>query len=118
MDPYRYIYIISSLLLLIGAASGMAESLVMDMVYLSGALGFGVYYLLAPTRRMSLRMRRLVRMNIFASLLFTLSAIVRMGWFERVGRQLWIVALLMGLIFMIYASVIPMLGRDRENEIN
>ncbi len=116
MDRYRYLYIASTLLLLIGAATGIAQSLAMDIVYLVGALGYGLYYVLVPTDGLELRMRRLVRMNVFAALLFILSAVARLGVLDAYGSQLWVVCLLLGLIFMVYASVIPMLGKDRTNE--
>lgn len=106
---YQYLYIISSLMLVSGAALGIVGHIIFDLIYLFGGVGYGLYFLLLPEVGRSIRRRRLVRMNVFAALLFVLSAASRMGLLDRYGSQLWVVALLLGLIFMIYANII--LGR-------
>lgn len=113
---YRYLYIVSCLMLVSGAALGIVGHVVFDVIYLLGALGYGLYYLLIPAQGLGVRMRRLVRMNVFAALLFLLSGSNRLGAFSQYGQQLWIVLLLLGLIFMVYANVV--IGRGQNSETN
>lgn len=102
----KYLYIISGLLLVVGAALGITEHFVAHIVYLLGGAGYGLYYLLYSRQATELRTKRLVQMNIFASSMFVFSAAARLGALDRYGSQLWIVLLLLGLIFMIYANVV------------
>lgn len=99
-------------MLIIGAALGITEHFVYNYVYLLGGVGYGLYYLIISQQATELRTKRLVRMNIFASAMFVLSAATRLGALDRYGSQLWIVLLLLGLIFMIYANVI--IGHTRS----
>lgn len=93
-------------MLVIGAALGITEHFISHLVYLLGSMGYGLYYLIISKQATDLRAKRLVRMNIFASIMFVLSAVSRLGALDKYGAQLWIVLLLLGLIFMIYANAI------------
>lgn len=108
MNPkYKYLYIGSSLLLLFGAAMGLMRLLIFDLVYLIGGLGYMLYFLLAPKgMQLELRTSRLVKMNLWASLLFVISAGARMGLLDRYGAGLWILFLALGLVFMLYANLV------------
>lgn len=108
----QYLYIISGSMLVIGAALGITEHFVAHIVYLLGSIGYGLYYLMISKQATGLRAKRLVRMNIFASIMFILSAVARLGVLDRYGSQLWIALLLLGMIFMIYANLI--IGRSND----
>lgn len=111
----QIVYIVSTLALVVGAALGLLGHWLADSLYLMGALGYGVYYLLYPTACKPLRERRLVRMNVFASILFVASALARFGLFDRYGQQLWVVLLALGLIFMVYAHLAPSWGMGERS---
>ena len=55
---YKYLYIVSVLLLLSGAALALTEQLLFDILYALGAVGYGLYYVLAPERDASPLLRR------------------------------------------------------------
>ncbi len=110
---YKYPFVVSCLMLVSGAALGIVRHLAFDFIFILGGVGYGLYYMLMPTEGLDLRLRRLVRMNVFASLLFILSGVARLGLFDSYGHQLWVVFLLMGVIFMAYASIIPNIGRKK-----
>lgn len=106
MDKFlNILYFISCVLLIIGGALGITHRIEADLTFLLGAIGYGSYYALLPSSDGELRQKRLVRMNIFASILFIVSAIARFGFLDRYGQQLWVFFLLLGLIFMVYANV-------------
>lgn len=120
MNPktLQIVYILSAIALVVGAALGILKHPLVDSLYLAGALGYSMHYLLYPTVGKPLRERRLVKMNVFTSLLFVGSALARWGLFDRYGQQLWVVLLALGLIFMVYAHLAPSWGlgerRDRQ----
>lgn len=104
---YKYLYIVSSLMLVFGAALGIVQHIAYDYIYLLGAVGYGLYFLLAQDKDAPLRERRLVRMNVFASLLFIISAVFRLGYLPAsYGQQLWVLFMLLGLVFMLYANLV------------
>ena len=64
---YKYLYIVSVLLLLTGAALALTEHLLFDILYTLGAVGYGLYYVLAPERDASPLLRRVARMGVCSS---------------------------------------------------
>lgn len=119
MKPeYKYLYIVSALMLLTGAALGMMHHIVFDAVYLLGALGYGLYFIVASDSKANIRTKRLVRMNVFASVLFVISALARFGLLDAYGQQLWILFLLLGLVFMLYTNAISIFRgkNDKKNK--
>lgn len=119
---YKYLYIVSSLLLILGAALGLMGSIILDLVYLTGALGYMLYFLLEPRgQQLDLRTSRLVKMNLLASLLFVLSAVARLGLLDSYGQGLWILCFALGLVFMIYANIIGIYSprnKSHEKQVN
>ncbi|MDO4707400.1 MAG: hypothetical protein Q4A61_03120 [Porphyromonadaceae bacterium] len=114
---HRYLYLGSSLLLIFGAALGLMESLVFDLLYLLGGLGYMLYFLLAPRgQQLDLRTSRLVKMSLLASLLFILSAVARLGYLRAYGQGLWILFFVLGLVFMIYANFIGLYMSRGKNK--
>lgn len=117
MNPkYRYLYIVSALMLLSGAALGMVRHIIFDVIYLLGAVGHGIYFIVAADPKAELRTKRLVRMNVFASLLFALSGLARLGLLDTYGQQLWVLFLLLGLIFMLYANLVGLWSQDNKKK--
>ena len=109
---YKYLYIVSVLLLLSGAA--LTEQLLFDILYALGAVGYGLYYVLAPERDASPLLRRVARMGVFSGLLFLLSAAARFGLFDGFGRGAWLVFLALGLLYMIYGNVLLYLDDKKK----
>lgn len=103
---YKYLYIVSVLLLLSGAALAVIDHPVFDIIYGLGAFGYTAYYLLTPTDELSGTLRRAVRMGVFSGLLFLISAVARFDTFATFGQGLWLVFLALGLIYMIYGNVL------------
>ncbi len=103
---YKYLYIVSVLLLLSGAALAVIDHSVFDIIYGLGAFGYTAYYLLTPTDELTGTLRRAVRMGVFSGLLFLISAVARFDTFATFGQGLWLVFLALGLIYMIYGNVL------------
>ena len=103
---YKYLYIVSVLMLLTGAALAMTRHIVFDIIYTLGALGYTLYYVLAPLKERSHLIRRVTRMGAFSRLLFLLSAIARFGVFDAYGRNAWLLFLALGLVYMCYGNVL------------
>lgn len=115
MKPqYQYLYLMSSLMLISGAALALTGHIVFDIVYLLGGLGYLLYFLIAPERQQSLRTSRLVKMSLLASVLFIISAVARFGYLDAYGQQLWILFFALGLIFMLYANIIGLYTKDKS----
>ncbi len=111
---YKYLYIVSVLLLLSGAALALTEQLLFDILYALGSVGYGLYYVLAPERDASPLLRRVARMGVFSGLLFLLSAAARFGLFDAFGRGAWLVFLALGLLYMIYGNVLLYLDDKKK----
>jgi len=103
---YKYLYIVSVLLIISGAALALTEHRLFDVLYGLGAIGYGLYYVLAPERDASRLLRRVARMGVFSGLLFLISAAARFDTFATFGQGLWLVFLALGLIYMIYGNVL------------
>lgn len=105
-------------MLVVGAGLGLLESRILDVVYLIGAVGYILYWFTQTGQTETLRLRRLARMNILAGVLFALSAVARMGLLDRYGAQLWVLAMTIGVIFMLYAHLVALFGthKDKDNE--
>lgn len=115
ISKYKYLYLGSSLLLILGAALALTRMLVFDLVYLAGAFGYMLYFLLAFRGEvLPLRTSRLVKMNLLASLLFLISAVARLGYLDAYGAGLWILFFALGLVFMIYANIIGLYGSSGQ----
>ena len=82
---YKYLYIVSVLMLLSGAALAMTRHTAFDVLYTLGGVGYTLYYILAPLRDQPRLVRRVARMGVFSGLLFTLSGVARL----RTLRCLW-----------------------------
>ena len=57
-------------MLLTGATLAMTRHIVFDIIYTLGALGYTLYYVLAPLKERSHLIRRVTRMGAFSGLLF------------------------------------------------
>jgi len=112
---YKYLYIVSVLLLLSGAALAVIDHPVFDIIYGLGAFGYTAYYLLTPTDELTGTLRRAVRMGVFSGLLFLLSAVARFGVFDSFGRGAWLVFLALGLVYMIYGNVLLSMDEKKKN---
>ena len=106
---YKYLYIVSVLLIISGAALALTEHRLFDVLYGLGAVGYGLYYVLAPERDASRLLRRVARMGVFSGLLFLLSAVARFG------RGAWLVFLALGLVYMIYGNVLLYMAEKKKN---
>lgn len=102
-------------MLILGAGMGLMGHWVFDAIYLLGGIGYGLYFLLASRRNQSVREQRLSRMNVFASLLFIISAVARLGYLDAYGQGLWILFFALGLIFMLYANVVGLYIKDNKD---
>lgn len=111
---YKYLYIISLLLLLSGAALALTQHLLFDILYTVGALGYGLYYLLAPEPNAPKIIRRVARMGVFSGILFVLSGVARFGIFDAYGQNAWVVFLALGLIYMIYGNILLHLDERKK----
>lgn len=112
---YKYLYIVSVLLIISGAALALTEHRLFDVLYGLGAVGYGLYYVLAPERYASRLLRRVARMGVFSGLLFLLSALARFGVFDSFGRGAWLVFLALGLVYMIYGNVLLYMDEKKKN---
>ena len=108
---YKYLYIVSVLLIISGAALALTEHRLFDVLYGLGAVGYGLYYVLAPEQDAS----RVARMGVFSGLLFLLSAVARFGVFDSFGRGAWLVFLALGLVYMIYGNVLLYMDEKKKN---
>lgn len=111
-EQYKYLYIVSALMLISGAMLGIVGNIIFHIIYLLGAVGYLTYYIIAPSKGIGIREKRLVRMNAFAGLLFIVSAIARFRVLDAWGQKLWILFLTLGVVFMLYANVV--LGRTQS----
>ena len=103
---YKYLYVVSVLMLLSGAALALTDHVIFDLIYALGAVGYLLYFLLAPEREASSALKRYARMGVFSGFLFVLSAAARFGLFDSFGANLWVFALLLALLYMIYGTVL------------
>ena len=113
---YKYLYIVSVLLLLTGAALAMTHHLIFDITYTLGALGYTLYYILAPLKEQPHFIRRVTRMGVFSGLLFLLSAVSRFGVFDAYGQNAWLLFLALGLVYMCYGNVLLYLGEHKDRK--
>ena len=112
---YKYLYIVSVLLIISGAALALTEHRLFDVLYGLGAVGYALYYVLALERDASRLLRRVARMGVFSGLLFLLSAVARFGVFDSFGRGAWLVFLALGLVYMIYGNVLLYMDEKKKN---
>ena len=115
---YKYLYIVSLLLLLSGAALQLTGHFVFDLGYALGAAGYLAYYLVAPERDAPRVVRRVARMGVFSGLLFGLSAVARFGVFDAYGQNAWLLFLALGLVYMIYGNVLLYLDEKKHGKKN
>lgn len=113
-SKYKYLYIVSLLLLLSGAALALTKHLLFDLIYSAGALGYGAYHLLAPQADAPKIIRRVARMGVFSGILFALSAVARFGIFDAYGQNAWVVFLALGLVYMIYGNILLYLDERKK----
>lgn len=113
-SKYKYLYIVSLLLLLSGAALALTGHLLFDSLYTAGALGYGLYYVLAPEPSAPKVIRRVARMGVFSGILFLLSAVARFGVFDAYGQNAWVVFLALGLVYMIYGNILLYLDERKK----
>ena len=109
---YKYLYIVSVLMLLSGAALAMTRHTAFDVLYTLGGVGSTLYYILAPLRDQP----RLVRMGVFSGLLFTLSGVARFGLFDAYGQNAWLVFLVLGLVYMCYGNILLYIGDKKSKQ--
>ena len=110
---YKYLYIVSLLLLLSGAALQLTGHFVFDLCYALGAAGYLAYYLVAPERDAPQVVRRVARMGVFG-----LSAVARFGVFDAYGQNAWLLFLALGLVYMIYGNVLLYLDEKKHGKKN
>lgn len=113
-SKYKYLYIVSVLLLLSGAALALTKHLLFDILFLAGALGYGLYYLLAPEASAPKIIRRVARLGVFSSILFVLAGVARFGLFDGYGQNAWLVFLSLGLVYMIYGNILLHLDERKK----
>lgn len=113
-SKYKYLYIVSLLLILSGAAFALTAHRLFDVLYALGALGYGAYYLLALEPDAPKIFRRVARMGVFSGILFLLSAVARFGVFDAYGQNAWLLFLALGLVYMIYGNVLLYLDERKK----
>lgn len=113
---YKYLYIVSVLILLTGAALAMAHHVAFDVLYTLGGVGYTLYYVLAPMKDQPRLVRRVARMGVFSGLLFTLSGVARFGLFDAYGQNAWLVFLVLGLVYMCYGNILLYIGDKKSKQ--
>lgn len=113
-SKYKYLYIVSLLLLLSGAALALTANRFFDILYLLGALGYSIYHLIALEPGAPIILRRVARMGVFSGILFLLSAVARFGLFDSYGKNAWLLFLALGLVYMIYGNVLLYLDERKK----
>lgn len=110
-----YLYYLSSVLILLGVGiGGLTDNLLLNIIYLIGAILYFAVYLIKD-KEQAIRLKRLDNMNALAGIFFILSAIFKMGFLREFGANLWILAFAIASVFMIYALVIMNLtGKTKE----
>lgn len=111
---YKYLYIVSLLLLLSGAALALTHHLLFDLLYLLGGIGYGLYFLVAPEKGAAPIVCRVARLGVYTSILFILSGVARFGVFDAYGANAWVVLLALGLVYMIYSNVLLYLDERKK----
>lgn len=95
------IFRIGALALLIGAALYLIQPLWAAYIFAVGAAGVAVSYLTLPVHHLNFRIKRLHRLNIFASLL----CIVASGlMFSQ--RKEWVICLFIAAILQLYTAFV------------
>lgn len=95
------IFYIAGILLLAGAALYLSQWFLAPYLFAVGAAGIAVCYLTLPTKDMELRMRRLHRYNIIASILMICAS----GLMFK-DRKEWVLCLTIAAILQLYASFV------------
>ena len=113
---YKYLYIVSVLMLLSGAALAMTRHTAFDVLYILGGVGYTLYYILAPLRDQPRLVRRVARMGVFSGLLFTLSGVACFGLFDAYGQNAWLVFLVLGLVYMCYGNILLYIGDKKSKQ--
>ncbi|PVZ08102.1 hypothetical protein [Porphyromonas loveana] len=113
----EYGYRVGSLLLILGAVlrllplGGMAAG---DYMYALGALLYLLSFMLTPVADLDMRTRRLYRMNVLSGAFFVVSAALI---FLR-NDSLWLLFFTIGVVYMIYASVLLLWRSGKKGETN
>ncbi len=106
-DKLQWLYMLASLMIIIGALPFFGTSLVIKAIYAIGVAGYALYYFIYDFgQEASLLERRIVRLNRFASVLLLVSAVARFGLLDRYGQNLWVFFLGLALAFILYANIL------------
>lgn len=107
----KYLYPIACLLLIAGLLLGISEHKVYSYLFLLGGVLFTICAILMPIAD-SLRLRRLRNMHVFSGVCFILSAALRLGLYPRLGQNVWVLLLAVGVIFMVYSQTVIMRKKE------
>lgn len=112
-----YMYYMASILIIFGVGiGGMVQHIVFDVSYLIGAILYLICYIIKPKDKKNIRLKRLDNMNVFAGILFTISSILKMGWFPYLSQQnMWILFFTLAVVFVMYAFVIVFVIKEKKD---
>jgi hypothetical protein len=95
----KYVFLLSAAFVLGGAALFISKWIYAAYVFAVGAAGVTVCFLTSPYEGLSIRRRRLHRLNVISGILIIVSSI-----FMFRGRKEWVIFLLIAALFLVYTS--------------
>ena len=95
------LFVVSSCLVLAGAALYLTQWTVAPYLFAVGAAGIAVNYLTTPVGDLDFRGRRLHRFNVMAGFLMVVAS-----GFQFNGRKEWVICLLIAAILQLYTAFV------------
>ncbi len=112
-------YQLGSILLVVGALTPFfvqtqkgIYGLVGNFVYLIGAALFLLAFISSPIKNLSIRQRRVYRMNVLTGAFFLVSSLLRMWRTDG----LWMIFMGIAVGYMLYAMVLLVTGKKEKND--
>jgi hypothetical protein len=97
----KFIFNISGILLLIGAALYLSKFFLAPYLFAMGAAGMAVCQLSTPVKHLPLRLRRLQTFNVVAALLMVVASVLM---FNR--QKEWIICLTIAALLQLYSAFV------------
>ncbi|MDR0836215.1 MAG: hypothetical protein LBN11_06540 [Tannerella sp.] len=106
----NYFFILSGILLLIGAITFLTRWYYAPYVYAFGAAGVAISFMTTQYQGLNFRERRLHRINVIATVMILVSS-----FFMFRSNTGWVVFLLIAALLMLYTSSINTAKKDEKD---
>ena len=103
-----YLFMLSAVFVLTGALSYITHWIYSPYIFAVGAAGVTVCFLTTPSKHLSLRLRRLHRINIMAGVMMIVASSFM---FKR--KMEWVVFLFIGALMILYTSLVGSRHTDK-----